>query len=69
MRKKIGRQFVGWHPYDNWAKTPGGIEEDYLIDDGLRLYDGTQDRTMELNIANGLQSLRSTLSTPGVSVH
>ncbi len=41
VRYKIGRSLQGWKPYENWANAPGGIEEEYLLDDGLRLHDGT----------------------------
>ncbi len=68
VRNKIGRQFTGWRPYENWANNPGGIEEEYLIDDGLRLHDGTNPEDKGMSIEDGLQSLRSALSSPGTSV-
>ena len=30
VRNKIGRPLIGWRPYENWANTPGGVEEEYL---------------------------------------
>ena len=30
VRNKIGRSLIGWRPYENWANTPGGVEEEYL---------------------------------------
>lgn len=68
VRNKIGRQLNGWHPYENWADAPGGIEEDYLLDDGIRLHDGTNPRDNGMSAKDGLQKLRSALSTPGASV-
>ena len=65
---KIGRQLNGWRPYENWAKAPGGIEEEYLLDDGLRLHEATKFRDKGVSIADGLQRLRSVLSTPRRSV-
>ena len=41
VRNKIGRPLIGWRPYENWANAPGGVEEEYLLDDGLRLHDRT----------------------------
>lgn len=41
VRNKIERSLQGWQPYGNWANSPGGIREEYLIDDELRLHDGT----------------------------
>ncbi|MEI9477276.1 MAG: hypothetical protein WCO26_11940 [Deltaproteobacteria bacterium] len=68
VRNKIGRQLNGWRPYENWANAPGGIEEEYLLDDGLRLYDGTKRKDKGMSAKDGLQKLRSALSTPGTSV-
>lgn len=68
VRNKIGRQLNGWLPYGNWAKAPDGIEEEYLLDDGLRLYDGTRTKDQGISVEDGLQELRSTLSRPGRSV-
>ncbi len=68
VRNKIGRQLRGWRPYDNWANAPEGVDEDYLLDDGLRLHDGTKSKYKALSVADGLQILRSALSTPGTSL-
>ncbi|OQW97495.1 MAG: hypothetical protein BWK74_06225 [Desulfobacteraceae bacterium A6] len=68
VRNKIGRQLDGWRPYENWANAPGGIEEEYLLDDGLRLHDGTKSKDKRMPAKDGLQKLRSALSIPGTSV-
>jgi hypothetical protein len=68
LRNKIGRQLNGWRPYENWANAPGGIEEEYLLDDGIRLHDGTNPRDKGVSAKVGLQKLRSALSSPGASV-
>jgi hypothetical protein len=68
VRNKIGRNFQGWRSYDNWANTPGGIEEEYLLDNRLRLYDGTQPQRSEIPIQEGLLVLRSALSVSRASV-
>lgn len=67
VRYKIGRSLQGWKPYENWANAPGGIEEEYLLDDGLRLHDGTGSNRA-LSVQDGLLRLRSALSSPGSSV-
>lgn len=68
VRNKIGRQLNGWRPYENWANAPGGIEEEYLLDDGLRLHDGTKPRDKGMSAKDGLLKFRSALSTAGTSV-
>lgn len=68
VRNKIGRQLNGWRPYENWANAPGGIEEEYLLDDGLRLHNGTKPTDNGMSVEDGLLKLRYALSTPGTSV-
>ena len=51
VRNKIGRPLKGWRPYEDWAKSPDGIENEYILDDGLRLSDGTKELSIfKLNI-------------------
>lgn len=68
VRNKIGRPLLGWLPYENWANAPGGIEEEYLFDDGLRLHDSTKQSAKGISAEEGLNRLRSALSSPGTSV-
>ena len=68
VRNKIGKPLQGWRSYENWANSPGGVEEGYLFDDGLRLHDGTKTTGQELPVENGLLRLRYALSIPGTSV-
>ncbi len=68
VRNKIGRRLNGWRPYENWANAPGGIDEEYLLDDRLRLHDGTKPTDKGVAVEDGLQKLRSALSAPGTSV-
>lgn len=68
VRNKVGRPLIGWQPYDNWANTPGGIDEEYFLDEGLRLHDGTTRKDEGMSIEDGVTRLRTALSTPGTSV-
>jgi hypothetical protein len=68
VRNKIGRPLKGWQPYGNWANAPGGIEEEYIRDDRLRLHDGIKPKNEGMSVEVGLQKLRSALATPGISV-
>lgn len=68
IRNKIGRPLTGWQPFENWSKSPGGIEEEYILDDGLRLYDGTDSSNEKLSVESGMQKIRSLLSAPGSSI-
>ena len=68
VRNKTGKPLTRWRPYENWSNSPGGVEEGYLFDDGLRLHDGTKTTGQDLSVENGLLRLRNALSTPGISV-
>ncbi|OQY91154.1 MAG: hypothetical protein B6D38_00730 [Anaerolineae bacterium UTCFX1] len=68
VRNKTGQDIQGWSSYNNWANAPGGIEEEYLLDKDLRLYDGTQAQRNAISIQDGLLALRITLSVPKASV-
>ncbi|MCK4839012.1 MAG: hypothetical protein KAS94_09405, partial [Desulfobulbaceae bacterium] len=68
VRNKIGRSLNGWRPYENWANAPGGIEEEYLLDDGIRLHDGSKRTGEGMSVEEGLLKLRSALSAPGTSI-
>lgn len=68
VRKRIGRPLNGWHPYENWANANGGIEEEYLLDDQLRLYDGTLSQRKELAVEDGLRNIRNALSAPRTAI-
>lgn len=68
VRNKIEKPLTGWRPYENWARAPGGIKEEYFRDDRLRLHDGLSRTEQGLTIEDGLSRLRSTLSMPGKCV-
>jgi hypothetical protein len=67
VRNKVGRALFGWRPYENWADAQG-VEEEYLVDGGLRLHDGTKTTVKALSAGEGLLRLRSALSVAGASV-
>lgn len=67
VRNKIGQPLQGWRPYDNWANTPTGLQEEYIVDEESRLYDGTNSERGD-SVIDGLKKLRLRLSQNGVSV-
>lgn len=67
VRQKIGRSLQGWRAYDNWAKCPNGIEEEYLFDEKVRLHHNDLKHEGEPSIT-GLNHLRRVLDEPRASV-
>jgi hypothetical protein len=68
VRAKIGRSLTGWQPYGNWAKSAGGVEEEYLVDDGLRLRDDTQNQNPNISVQDGIMRMRQRLFAPKANV-
>jgi hypothetical protein len=67
VRNKIGRPLQGWRPYDNWANTPTGLQEEYIVDEETRLFDGTNSERGD-SVIDGLNKLRLRLARNGASV-
>ena len=61
VRKAIGRPILGWKPYQNWANCPGGIDEEYLLDESLKLRDGVSGSVSDLTAEAGLTQIRTIL--------
>jgi hypothetical protein len=70
VRDRVGRHIQGWQPYANWSNAPEGPEEEYLLDEEVRLYDDTRrlGRNEGLSIEAALREVRSNLSLPGASL-
>lgn len=68
VREKIGNPLKGWQPYGNWTNSPNGVEEEYLIDSKLRLFDGKKSNDDGVSVFEGLSKLKSALSTPKACV-
>lgn len=68
VRNKIDNPLQGWRTYDNWSNAPGGIDEEYILDDEFRLLDYKSPIENGLSITDGLEILRRELSVPSTSV-
>jgi hypothetical protein len=68
VREKIGKPIQGWQPYGNWAHSPGGIEEEYLLDEDVRLHNGTDLTSSGMSAVDGINHLRTLLRSPASSV-
>jgi hypothetical protein len=62
-RQKVGRSIQGWRSYDAWAISPSGLNDDYLIDDKLRIH-GARRNGKGDTVTDGIRRLRATLARP-----
>ncbi|KJJ98022.1 hypothetical protein UB44_15610 [Burkholderiaceae bacterium 26] len=65
-RERVGRVLAGWHPYSAWAG--GTVDDEYLMDDKLRLHVGKRRDTQAQPILDGIDVLRDELARPGRAV-
>ena len=68
VRQKIGKSIHGWRPFENWAEAPGGLEEEYLLDNEVRLFDDENPKCDGMMIVDGINQLREKLRNPSTSI-
>ncbi|PEQ92933.1 hypothetical protein CN481_14175 [Bacillus sp. AFS006103] len=67
VREKIGRPIQGWRTFENWANCPFGIEEEYMLDEHVRLYSEPNSYSQGLAISDGINEIRNILHRPASS--
>ena len=68
VREKLGNPIQGWQPFGNWAKVPGGLEEEYLLDKEFRIHTRADRNSNGMTALDGINCLRKILQQPGSSV-
>lgn len=68
VRQKIGKPIFGWLPYDNWAKAPGGVNEEYLVDADLRISAACFNSPDGVSVKDGIDHIRGILRLPRKSI-
>lgn len=68
VRQKIGKPIFGWSPYDNWAKAPGGVNEEYLVDADLRISAAYFNSPDGVSVKDGIDHIRGILRLPRKSI-
>lgn len=63
VRKRVGRDIEGWKGYENWAYCPMGIDEEYILDENVRL-SVKGHNAQSISIEDGLNKLRLELGNP-----
>jgi len=60
-REKIGKPLQGWSGYGPWSYQPEGPDEQYLLDDELRIRTNQQTPDQGLSAADGINKIREVL--------
>jgi len=68
VRDKIGRTIQGWRAYGNWTMSPGGLEEEYILDGHIRIHNSANHKSDGLSAVDGINEIRNILSRPSSSV-
>ena len=68
VKDKIGRSLQGWRPFGNWANPKAESNEEYLLDDDVRLYNGVNKSSEGMSAIDGINALRGALSRTASSI-
>ncbi|MBJ9983022.1 hypothetical protein IBT50_15760 [Bacillus sp. S70] len=68
VRDRIGRPIQGWKAYGNWSNSPKGIEEKYIIDEHVRVFNSAKYQSEGSSAVDGINEIRRVLHVPGSSV-
>lgn len=61
LTSRFASNVNSWEGYDNWAKCPTGISEEYIVDEKIRLIDSSSQNNEGLTGVEGINSLRKIL--------
>jgi len=66
VREKIGKSIQGWQSYGAWAHSPEGVNDEYLLDDKIRIHTGKKEAAAGgIEALEGIHRIRATLREPG----
>lgn len=68
VRTKIGKPILGWKSYENWANPSAGIDEEYLIEPDVRIFDSSFYNENGISVIDGINRFREYLSAPGKAI-
>nr|WP_244361150.1 alpha/beta hydrolase [Alteromonas sp. K632G] len=68
LRSNFGKDHRGWEEYGNWASCPKGIEEEYILDQAIRLHSSSSNNSEGLATVDALNLLRERLLKAGASI-
>ncbi len=68
LRERIGSPLVGWRGYGSWAAQEKRVEDQYLLDETVRIIPDRVSPSVDgLSVLDGIQQLRKRLNQSGTS--
>ncbi|MGF9772400.1 hypothetical protein ABEX30_08100 [Priestia aryabhattai] len=64
VRDKIGQPYQGWRAYGNFSNSPGGVKEEYILDDYLRIHNSGAPQSDGIKAIDGINEIRGILHKP-----
>lgn len=64
VRERIGKPLQAWRPFADWSSSPGKLEEEYILDKGVRITGLRIKDSDGLDAVAGLNRVRQTLANP-----
>lgn len=68
VRQKIGNPIDGWQTFKNWSKNNDDIDEEYLVDDNIRIFRGEENKEKGIPAIEGINLMRQQLSNLNSSI-
>lgn len=68
VHNKIGRPVQGWKAYGNWSNSPKGIDEEYILDEHMRIFNSARFSSEGSLAVDGINEIRSVLNVQRSSV-
>jgi hypothetical protein len=64
VRECIGRPLSGWQPFKDWSSWPGARDDEYLLDEGMRIHGPGTSSSDGVDAIAGIQKIRGVVSEP-----
>ncbi|WP_305829630.1 esterase/lipase family protein [Photobacterium leiognathi] len=68
LRSNFGKDHSSWKEYGNWANCPKGIEEEYILDQAMRLHSSSSKNSEGLATVEALNLVKDRLLKAGTSI-
>ena len=64
VKERVGQPLSGWQAFSDWSSSPSETDDEYLLDEQVRLKGPRLGDAGTLDVEEGINSLRAVLHTP-----